>query len=219
MQVLRAVQKFKQLRRRLANAPVATSVEEREAAENLWVRTAQNLLHQRDFKTLSKQFNLFQDETGMWRCGGRLSNAYSTKYPILLPSGHSLAALVVKDAHERVLHDGVKETLTETRSKFWIPRGRSFTRKIVHSCVPCRRYEGRPYKAPEPPPLPVCRVKDDPAFTYTGVDFAGPVMVHASSPSFSKKVWIALFTCYVTRAVHLEVVPDQSTPAFIRCLK
>ena len=154
MQVLRAVKKFKQLRISLANAPVVapvvTSVEECEAAENLWVRTVQNLLYQRDFKTLSKQFNLFQDETGVWRCGGRLSNAeipYSTKYPILLPSGHSLA------------------------------------------------------------------------FTYTGVDFAGPVIIHASSPSFSKKVWIALFTCYVTRAVHLEVVPDQSTPAFVRCLK
>lgn len=37
--------------------------------------------------------------------------------------------------------------------------------------------------------------------------------------STSNKVWIALFTCYVTRAVHLEVVPDQSTPAFVRCLK
>ena len=30
---------------------------------------------------------------------------------------------------------------------------------------------------------------------------------------------MTLFTCYITRAVHLDAVPDQSTPAFIRCLK
>ena len=35
----------------------------------------------------------------------------------------------------------------------------------------------------------------------------------------TQKVWISLFTCYVTRAVHLDVVPDQSTQSFIRCLK
>lgn len=67
----------------------------------------------------------------------------------------------------------------------------------------------------QPPPLPICRVKEDPAFTYTGVDFAGPLMIRSSIP----KVWMALFTCYITRAIHLEVVPDQSTQAFIRCLK
>ena len=35
----------------------------------------------------------------------------------------------------------------------------------------------------------------------------------------TQKVWISLFTCYVTRAVHLDVVPDQSTQSFIRYLK
>lgn len=222
VQVLRAVQKFKQLKRSKATAPTIDPIEERQAAETLWVKGAQNLLYQRDFKTLTRQFNLFQDEKGVWRCGGRLSNAeipFAAKYPILLPRGHPLTVLVVKEAHERVCHDGIKETLTETRSRFWIPKGRSLTRKIIHSCVLCRRFEGRPYKPPQPPPLPICRVKEGPAFTYTGVDFAGPLMIRAYSSHQSNKVWIALFTCYVTRAVHLEVVPDQSTPAFIRCMK
>ena len=217
-QILRAVKKFKELKRTPRNTPSLYSLEERLEAETLWVKSAQKLLYQRDFKTLSRQFNLFQDEKGVWRCRGRLSNAdlpYAIKYPILLSSGHPLTALVVKEAHERVCHNGVKETLTETRSKFWIPKGRSFTRKIVHKCVVCRKFEGHPYQSPLPPPLPICRVKEDPAFTYTGVDFAGPLIIRSSSP----KVWMALFTCYVTRAIHLEVVPDQSTPAFIRCLK
>ena len=32
-------------------------------------------------------------------------------------------------------------------------------------------------------------------------------------------MWICLFTCCVTRAVHLEVVTDMSAYTFIRCLK
>ena len=130
----------------------------------------------------------------MWRCGGRLGNAetpYETKYLIILPKSHPITNLIVKQAHERVLHDGVRETLTEIRSKYWIPRERGVTQKIVHQCVTCRRYEGLPFKAPPPPPLPECRVKESPAFSFTGVDFAGPLIVstthHSPEPM---KVWI-----------------------------
>jgi hypothetical protein len=45
-------------------------------------------------------------------------------------------ALIVKHAHEHVLHNGVKETLAETKSKY-------FARKIVHECVSCRKFEGQ----------------------------------------------------------------------------
>ena len=125
---------------------------------------------------------------------------------------------MVKQAHERVLHNGPKETLTEVRTKYWVPRGRTVTKKVIHQCVTCRKFEGLPYKAPAPPPLPECRVTQVPAFTYTGVDFAGPLIVRVLTKK-STKVWIALFTCYVTRAVHLDTVPDQTTTTFIRCLK
>ena len=33
------------------------------------------------------------------------------------------------------------------------------------------------------------------------------------------KVWVVLYTCAVTRAVHLDVVPDSSASAFLRSLK
>ena len=35
----------------------------------------------------------------------------------------------------------------------------------------------------------------------------------------SKKVWICLYTCCVTRAVSIDLVPDMSTGTFIRSLK
>ena len=35
----------------------------------------------------------------------------------------------------------------------------------------------------------------------------------------AKKVWICLYTCCVTRAVYLDLVPDLAAEAFIRCFK
>ncbi len=170
-QVLRAVGVFKK-----SYIDISTNLtpEELAHAEGLWIMTAQRqLVQEKNFKAQEKQLNLFKDEKGIWRCGGRLSNAEIPYAPILLPRTHPLTKLIVRRAHERVCHNGVKETLTETRRSFWIPKGRSLTKCIIHRCVLCRRFEGAPFKTPPPPPLPTFRVKEDPAFSYTGVDFAG----------------------------------------------
>ena len=69
---------------------------------------------------------MFIGEDGLYRCQGILGNADlipSTKHPILLPKKHHLVVLIVKDAHERVTYNGVKETL---RTKYWIVRVRQF---------------------------------------------------------------------------------------------
>ena len=98
-------------------------------------------------------------------------------------------------------------------------KGRSLTRSLVHGCTTCRRYNGAPFRGPPPPPLPKFRVEDDPAFTYTGVDFAGPIFVRSEVSSNSVKVWICVSTCLVTRAVHLDIVCDLSAGTFLWCLK
>ena len=75
------------------------------------------------FKMRSHQLGLFEDDKEVIRCQGRLGNSEltdSAKYPILLDTCHHLITLVVW----RVMHGGVKETLTELRSNFWIVRGR-----------------------------------------------------------------------------------------------
>ena len=38
---------------------------------------------------------------------------------------HYLTVLLIQKAHNRVLHNGVKETLTELCARFWIVKGRS----------------------------------------------------------------------------------------------
>ena len=89
---------------------------------------------------------------------------------------------------------------------------------ILGQCTTCKKFEGKPYRAPLPPPLPTFRVEESPPFAHTGVDFAGPLYVKKVGRT-TRKVWICLFTCCVTRAVHLELIADLSTPTFLRCLK
>ena len=73
---------------------------------------------------------------------------------------------------------------------------------MINECVICRRFSGKPYNAPQPPPLPEYRVRQSQPFSSTGVDFAGRLYLKNSNEKF----WLCLFTCS-TRAVHLEIVP------------
>ena len=148
----------KQLKKSTNIQEWALATDEIAEAERLWtIQSQSQLIQDKQFDVWKKQFGLFLDEAGIWRCGGRLGNAdipYGTKHPIFLSKHHLLTTLIVRNAHERVMHNGVKDTLTEIRSKFWIVRRRSFVKSIIHSCVLCRRFESKLYQNPQPPPLP-----------------------------------------------------------------
>ena len=120
-----------------------------------------------------------------------------------------MTVLIVKHTHERTLHGGIKDTLTEVRSKYWLVKGRQFVRRIIHDCVICRKVEGPHFRAVPPPPFPAFRVNETPPFVFCGVDFAGPFYFKEDHESENTKVWITLFTCCITRAVHLELVPNN----------
>ena len=193
-----------------------------EQAEFDWILDSQICLEKdARFQSWKSQLQLFSDKHKLWRCGGRLSKAdlpLSKKHPILLCKEHYFATLVTKHAHERCGHSGVKDTLTEVRTKYWFAKGRQFVRKILYGCLRCRKVEGLQFKAVPTPPLPEFRVKEAPPFSHCGVDYAGPLYVSTAEVS-DNKVWICLFSCCVTRAIHLELVPDMSTQSFLRAFK
>ena len=138
---------------------------------------------------------------------------YETRFPILIPRDREIAKLLVLEAHQIVKHDGVKATLAQLRSQYWIVRGRQYVGKIIARCSTCARFKGRSYEPPRPPPWPKFRVSDDSAFTRIGIDFAGLVYV--------KNIYgrdILLITCASTRGVHLELVPDLEGQSLMRGL-
>ena len=48
---------------------------------------------------------------------------------------------------------------------------------FISHCVVCKRFKGKHYSVPRPPPLPAFRVQQAPPFSTVGVDFAGPLFV------------------------------------------
>ena len=198
------------------------TVDEINSAERLWIREVQREIEQKPtFQQAEKSLNLFKDENGILRCRGRLDNAplpYDARFPMLLPSDHEFTNLVIQLCHRAVMHNGVQETLTQLRSRFWVVKGRQVVKRVLSKCTVCKKLEGKSYGIYNSPPLPEFRLSDDFAFTNIGVDYAGPLYVKDiySQSDNMNKAYIALYTCASSRAVHLDLVPDASSNAFIR---
>ena len=214
--VLRFTPKLKSKGREPGLVPVDIAAEDILVAEELWIRDIQiDLTSSAKFKNWEGEFGVFSDPNGILRCGGRLGNAdlsESQKHPALLDANHHVTSLIVRACHERVHHNGVKETLTELRSRFWIVRGRQVVKKLLHECTICRRLQGKPYSAPTAPSLPSFRITKEQPFTFTGVDFEGPL--YEKENGEMRKNYVSVYTCAVSGAVHLDTVPDLTE--FIR---
>ena len=72
----------------------------------------------------------------------------------------------------------------------------------------------KPYKAPDPPPMIKVRMQKTDPFDVTGVDYTGALYVREKGREC--KVYVCLFTCAVTRAVHLEIVTDLTVKELLQ---
>ena len=190
-------------------------------AERIWIGTAQaELKGSKSYDDLVRQLKL-ENRDGILKCIGRLENSdldLESQEPIILPRNHRMTKLIIKECHRRTKHGGVRTTLGELRSRFWVPKGRQVVKKVLRECVTCKRQQGKPFGAPPVAALPEFRVREAAPFSKVGVDFAGPVYVKSTDGEMVKS-YIALFTCCVTRAVHLDLVADLTAPTFLRCLR
>ena len=198
------------------------TVDELQRASMIWIKSVQessydDLTNTQRTKSIVRQLKVYKDEHGLLRCRGRIGNAHvsdAVKYPFLLPTTHKLTTLIVTDAHANQLHAGVNITITHLRQTYWIPRIRQCVRAILRKCVTCRKSVGKPYSIPDPPPLPQERVQSVIPFHVSGVDFAGPLHVR-NIDNTKSKVYLCLFTCASTRAVHIEIVDNLSEASFM----
>ena len=161
----------------------------------------------------------------MIRCEGRIEHSSvssEAKKPVLLPAKHHVTDLIIKEHHDSASHTGIKGTLNRIRERYWILHGRQAVKRVLRKCVTCKRLEGKPYPTPKTPHLPPWRTSDDPPFSYTGVDFAGPLNVKENTKcgqQSTKKSYIALFTCASTRGIHVELLPSLSAEGFLQAFR
>lgn len=168
--------------------------------------------------------NVFLDNQGLIRVGGRLSKhlsfSHDQKYPVLLPKTHRITRLIVEQYHKRNFHAGAQLVLSLLRQKYWILNGRSFIRKIINECILCKRLKKQACQQLMGD-LPVERITPTRPFSKVGLDFAGPITTKPNVPRSKTKLksYICVFICMSTKAVHLEAVSDLSSSAFLASLR
>ena len=146
---------------------------------------------------------------GLLKVGGRLTNASvddEARHPVILPSKHPVTDMM-----------GQESVLSSIREEYWIVKGRAAVKRVIRSCVMCQRRKarlGEQFMAS----LPQTRLTPDtPPFTYVGVDYFGPFLV--KQRRCTVKRYGCIFTCFTTRAVHIEISHSLDTDSMLNALR
>ena len=184
-----------------------------------------SLLHDKTLSPSSRLLSLnpYLDQELLLRVGGRLENSsltLSQKHPVLIDANDMFTRLLCTYLHVVLGHCGPTLLLASLGRRFHVVNARRLTRSTCSQCKVCRKAAPRtlPQQLGQ---LPADRVSTTPAFQTTGIDYAGPFTLkkgHTRKPVLIKS-YLALFVCLSTKAVHIEVVSDMTTSAFIAALK
>ena len=109
-------------------------------------------------------------------------------------------------------------TVAKIREKYWIPRLRGLTKRVINECHGCKRFHVTALANPPTGNLPKERTEGSEPFKSIGVDFAGSIK-YFSKKKREMKAYILSFACSLFRAVFLDLQPDQTTEQFLRSLK
>ncbi|GFT06515.1 integrase catalytic domain-containing protein [Trichonephila clavipes] len=170
-----------------------------------------------------KSLNIFQDDKGILRVGGKLEKAsipYSQRHPAILAKNSKLSKIYFITLHKKLFHVGPQRLLNAVRLRFWALGGRNLARKTVHTCVvgfkckpiPSSQIMGN---------LPYERVNMAPPFSITGLDLGGPYFVtyKHQRKGVLNKIYVCVCICFVTRAIHLEILSNLTSDAITATLK
>ena len=229
---------------RLHSFPPFLTVPELRMATLVFIRSAQKKVfaHQLDKldkpkpRSLLAQYNAFKDQFGLLRSTTRLINSktlpYSATRPIILPKSE-VSNKIILDHHIKNNHAPHSNTAFHLHRWYKIEGGRQTIRKVLHSCprINCARIIPLQQTLA---PLPASRL--DPtgdgegdgegggfyAYQNASLDFCGYFLIKHSCQFEEcphpplERIFVALFTCFLTRAVTLECITDLSTESFLQ---
>lgn len=165
----------------------------------------------------------FLDSDNLLRVGGRIHKSllpYNSRHQLILPKHHPVTDLIIDDSHIAHLHAGPQCLQYLIMQRFWIISCRDIVRQRVHRCIRC--FRARPARLqPRMGQLPASRLRPARPFIKTAVDYAGPFYVRANKVRNAKiiKCYVAVFVCMSVKAIHLELVSELSTDAFLAALR
>ena len=173
-----------------------------------------------------RSLSLFLDSDSIIRVGGRLEHStlpVHVKHPALIPANHSFSRLILDHYHRLINHQGRHITHGAVREGgFYLQNGSKLIKTFISSCVTCRKLRAQPDQQ-KMADLPSDRLAEGPPFTYVGMDVFGPYIVTEGKSTrrstSNRKAWGLIFTCLVSRAVHVEILPALDTSTFKNALR
>ena len=215
----------------LANIDNSLTVEDIRSAEVEILKMLQLSHFEEDIHKLKRNITIsadsplqrldpFIDESGVMRVGGRIRqscDSFEVKHPVILPRQSHITQLLIQYFHDRVQHQGRGITTNELRSNgYWIIGCSAVVSSIIYHCLTCRKLRGRTLDQ-KMADLPNDRLDPAPPFSYCGVDYFGPFYVKEGRKELKR--YGVVFTCFTSRAVHLEVANSLDTDSFINALR
>lgn len=221
---------------------VPMSRSEQDWAEQILVRRAQESNFPKEIEILKKgEVNLrkiknsplkhlpvfWDNECCLVRLKSRLHLASSLSEdftnPIILPKGN-FAEKKILHLHQSRMHISQRQTFDLLRKRFWVIGNFAYVKTVVQKCkTPRCRYIK--FNSPKMSPLPTLRLDNPSPWTNVGVDYLGPLNCKHKCVTESEsekcihpkvqKIWLVLFTCFHSRAIHVEVVESCSTRDFL----
>ena len=162
------------------------------------------------------------DDDGIMRVHGRVVESKISpeqRYPIILPKNHTFTSSLIKKVHDENSHAPVDWLHFHIRQQFWILSSRQLIRSVLRKCFECQKANARRGQQMMAP-LPANRVNFEPPFSRVGVDYTAKFSIKSTyRGSTPYPCYLVIFTCFVTRAVHLEIVLSDEAEGFLMALK
>ena len=145
---------------------------------------------------------------------------YSRIHPVILHAKHLITRLLITLEHRRLLHGGPTLMMSSLSRRFLIIRVRQTVRYITRQCTTCCRWSNHP-KPPIMGKLPIERLTPGPVLDKVSLDYAGPLHIKYSytRKPVIVKAYVCIFVSLTVKAVHLELVTDLTSDAFLACLR
>ena len=161
------------------------------------------------------RLNPFLDNRGILRVGGRSRKSNLTEeenHTVILPKKCMVSNMIIHWSHHSAAHEAKGMTLNHFRHRgLWIVNANAIVRHLIHKCVTYRKlHEKMGYQKMADLPQERCTE----AAPY--VDMFGTLIIKERRSELKR--YGALFTCFSSRAVHIEVTNSLDAYSFVLAL-
>ena len=195
---------------------------QRKMQKEVWPKGIESIkqLHPKRRDEILSKSPFMDPSDGLIKVGGRLQRSdlsFGRKHPTLIPDTE-LGDALLGSIHAKTEHQGRKISSSSIREAGYFPiGGRRRVDRIIASCVLCRTLRA-PTMSQKMADLPEQRLFRTPPFYHCGIDVFGHFNIRygkqtRASPG-TQKIWVLLFSCLYSRAIHLEMLESMDTASF-----